>query len=271
MPPGVHAEYERLGWVEGKTVRFEHRSAERPDELPALAGEIVALKPHLVIAFGTPAALAMQRATRRIPVFFILARDPVESGLVASLARPGGNLTGIYNRLFGDKQLQLVKEMVPQAKLVAYPEKINADIARAARSLGLQVRSIPIESEHDLDRFFAELARARADAVVVPPFPWLSKSGVRRIAQEFLKLKMPAVGSDPMFAVSGGLLVYTPKPIPFAQAMQKIDQLLRGANPAEMPVESPTEFTYVLNESTANALGLAIPGSVRIGAHEVIH
>ena len=270
LPPEVHAEYERLGWIEGKNIRFGLRSAARSHELPALAEEIVTLKPDLVFVVGTPAALAMKRATRSIPIYFILAADPVENGLVASLARPGGNLTGVYNRLFDSKQLQLIKEMVPRAKLVVYPQTVTAGVAHAARSLGMEMRSIPIGNEHDIDGFLAELARARADAVVVPPFPWLSESGIRRLAEMFLKLKMPAIGSSRMFAEAGGLLVYTPKPVPLARSVQMTDQILRGANPAEMPVESPTEFTYVVNERTANAFGLTIPVSVRLGAHEVI-
>jgi len=268
--PDVLAEQRRHGWIDGQNVRYERRGFQRPEELPALVAEILAMKPDLVVTYSTPAALAMKQATRTIPVIFNVGIDPVETGLVASLARPGGNLTGFYDGQYDGRKLQLIKEVQPRASLVVYPQKkIDATISDAAQTLGLQVRGIDLVDEHDIERFLVELRHARADAVVVPPLGWLRPTSMVRLAAEFLAAKIPAVGPNQRFADAGGLLAFGPK-YSASRGVAQADQILRGANPADLPVELPTEFNLAVNLKTAKAFGLTVPQSLRLRADQII-
>jgi putative ABC transport system substrate-binding protein len=268
--PQAAEEMRSHGWIEGETIRFERRGAGRRDELPAIAAEIVALKPDLVVTWGMPAALAMKKATSTIPVIFNLGDDPVEAGIVASFARPGGNLTGFYNGRYEGKKLELIKEIQPGTRVVVYPVKaIRADVAHAAQGFGLQARAIDMSGEQDLERFFAELRGTRADAVVLPLLDWLRQPLYARIAAEFLTMKMPALAGGRSFTSAGGLLSFGPKDLA-TRGMRQFDQILRGANPAEIPVESPREFDLVINLNTAKAFGLKVPPPLRLRADELI-
>jgi putative ABC transport system substrate-binding protein len=271
-PPVYSEEWRKHGWIEGQTLKIERRFASRPEQLPAFAAELVALKVDLLSTSGIPATAAAKAATRTIPIMFSVYSDPVEAGLVASLPRPGGNLTGIYYGQYDDKRLQLIKEVQPRAKLVIYlsaSPHLEATIEHSAQALGVRVRGIVCTREEDLDRFFDELRAARADAVVVPFLNWSRADTIVRLASEFLAMKMPAVGLGRNFAKAGGLLSFGPKD-EYARQAARMDQLLRGANPAEMPVELPRLFDLVINMKTATALGLKISQPLEYRADHVI-
>lgn len=268
--PQVAEAFRAYGWNEGQTIEFQRRGGARPEDLAAIARDFAAQRLDVVVAFGTPAARAMQQATRAIPIFFSVAADPVASGLVTSLARPGGNLTGFCEGLYDGKMLELVKEIRPDAALVVYPQALLAhDVITTARTLGIRLRAIAVAGPEDLDAFFIELKRARADAVIIPPHPWIRSHMWQRIANELILLRLPAIGHDRDFVRAGGLMSFSPKPSPRGVAI--IDRLLRGANPADIPVELPTEFDLAINLKTADAIGVAIPISVQMRADKVFH
>jgi putative tryptophan/tyrosine transport system substrate-binding protein len=265
--PAVAEAFRAYGWVEGQNIEFQRRGA-KGTELPAVARELVASRPDLVIAFGTPAARAMQQATRIIPIFFNVGADPVASGLVATLARPGGNLTGFCEGLYDDKMLQLIKEIRPQARLVIYmAARVAPDAVANAQALGMVARGI-VAGPEELNQFFTELRGTRADAVIIPPNPWIRSHMWQRIANDLIALQVPAIGPDRDFVKTGGLMSFGPKPS--HRGVARLDKLLRGASPAEMPVELPTEFDFTLNLKTAAAIGVTIPASVQIRADDVI-
>lgn len=269
-PPELAQAFRAYGWIEGQTIEFERRGAQRPEELSAIAAEFVALGLDLVFANGTLAARAMQQATRTIPIIFYVAVDPVESGLVAHLARPGGNLTGFFEGLYDGRMLQLIKEVQPQARLVIYPvAKVGRDAAAAAQALGLVARGIGIAGPEEFERFFAELRSARGDALVIPPIPWLRSHMWQRIANELIALKLPAIGADRDFVRTGGLMSFGPKWKP-SRSVAQMDKVLRGGNPAEIPVEYPTEFELAVNLKTAAAIGVTVPTTVLLRADDVI-
>jgi putative ABC transport system substrate-binding protein len=193
----------------------------------------------------------------------------VASGLVANLARPGGNLTGFCEGLYDGKMLQLIKEIQPQAKLVIYmAPRVAPDAVATAQALGMVARGIAVSGAEELDHFFTELRGARADAVIIPPHPWLRSHMWQRISNHLIALKLPSIGPDRDFVRTGGLMSFGPKASP--RGLAKLDQLLRGGNPAEMPVELPTEFDFTINLKTAAAIGVTIPESVQIRADDVI-
>ena len=265
--PAVAEAFRAYGWIEGQNIEFQRRGAKGA-ELSGVAREIVALQPDLVITFGTPAARAMQQATQTIPIFFTVGADPVASGLVASLARPGGNLTGFCEGLYDGKMLELIKEIQPQAKLVIYmATRVAPDVVAAAQALGMAARGI-VAGPEGLDQFFTELRAARGDAVVIPPHPWIRSHMWQRIANDLIALKLPAIGPDRDFVKTGGLMSFGPKPS--SRGVARLDKLLRGANPAEMPVELPTEFDFTINLKTAAMISVIIPVSVQLRADDII-
>jgi putative ABC transport system substrate-binding protein len=260
-----------MGWVVGENLVVERRFARRPEELPALAEQLVAWGPDLVVTAGTPATRAMKSATNTIPVMFFVGTDPVESKLVASLNRPGGNLTGMCNGLYEDKKLQLLKEVSPGVRVIAYPEKVLTRIDDAARVLGLTIRAIPIAQEAELPGFFRELRAVHADGVMLPPLTWARQTTIEKFATEFLSMKMPAIGANREFVEAGGLLSFSGKQRSNYDLLAKLfDRLLRGANPADIAVLRPVEFDRVLNEKTASAFGLRISPALRHHFDEVI-
>jgi len=264
-----------LGWIEGKNLKFERRSADRGDQLPSLAAELVRLKVDLILTNGTRAARAAKEASKAIPIVFNLGEDPVANGLVASFPRPGGNLTGFVVGLYDEKTLEVLKEALPALRRVAYPAAAGprerfAPLHAAARALGVEVQGIPVQGPSDLDGFFAAARRAGAGAVLVANIAWF-RPYLKRIGAASVKSRLPAIGYYRQFAEAGGLLSYGPaqfENVPRLAA--QIDKILKGTRPADLPVEQPTKFELVINLKTAKALGLTIPEPFLQRADEVI-
>jgi len=273
-----------LGYVEGRNLVIEYRDAEgKPERLTAGAAELVALNVDVIVAPGTLAALAAKRATATIPIVIPTIGDPVADGLVKSLAQPGGNVTGLSNLtndLIG-KCMQLLKEGVPVATRVAvltHPgsatAKTDKDFATraqaAGRSLGFVVQLIDAGRPVDLDRAFAEMSRWRANALVVMPYATLLQERARIVALA-AKQRLPAVYAYRENVVAGGLMSYgADLADQFRRSAAYVDRILKGAKPADLPVEQPTKFELIINLKTAKALGLTIPQSVLVRADEII-
>ncbi len=265
-----------LGWVEGRNFTLERRNADKRDQLPVLAAELVRLNVDLILTGGTLATLAAKEVTKTIPIVFNLADDPVLSGLVASFARPGGNLTGFALGIYDEKLLEILKEALPRASRVALaapstePGPQAARLNVAARTLGVEVRRIEVRGPKDFDSFFTVAKRQGADAVLVPNIVWF-RPHLERIGVAAAKSPLPAIGYDRQFAVSGGLLAYGPVPLQNVPRLAaQIDKILKGAKPADLPVEQPTKFELVINMKTAKALGLTIPQTLLLRADQVI-
>jgi putative ABC transport system substrate-binding protein len=277
LPPKPFADAMReLGWIEGQHFTLERRNADRRDQLPALAAELVRLKVDLILTGGTPATRAAKEATSTIPIVFSVADDPVGSGLVTSFARPGGNLTGFTLGVYDEKLLEVLKEAVPGATRVAYAapaqetgtraERLNA----AARILGVEIRPIVVRRPEDFDRFFASAKAMASDAMLVPNVAWF-RPHLERIGLAAAKSRLPTIGYDRRFAQSGGLLSYGPAPLQnVPRVAARVHKILNGAKPADLPIEAPTKFEFVINLKTAKALGLTIPPSLLARADEVI-
>ena len=272
-----------LGYVEGRNVAIEYRDAEgKLERLPALGAELVALKVDVIVTGGgTPVALAAKDATRTLPIVFSSATDPVTDGLVTSLARPGGNLTGLSNlapELVG-KCLEQLKEAVPKVGLVAVlwqPGAIGgrtdmlkpADVA--ARALGVRLQFVEAQGPADFDRAFSDMARAHAGALAVLGSA-IFNSERRRLVGLAAKHRLPTVYTSRDFVDAGGLMTYGPNLADsFRRAAAYVDKILKGAKPADLPVEQPTKFELVVNLRTATALGLTIPPSLLQRADQVI-
>ena len=268
------------GWIEGKNISIEYRYAEgRIDRLAELADDLVRLKVEIVVTAAT-GAQAAQKATRTIPIVVAFSGDPVASGLVESLARPGGNLTGMSQMLaeLGGKRLELLREMVPKLSRVAVlwnPEGTGSmrawkELQLPARQLGLQLHSLEVRRSGDLDNAFAEATRSRAGALFVGPDPLLY-ANLRRIAEFAARSRMPSIFHQFEFADAGGLLTYgTDRVDMFRRAATYVDKILKGARPADLPVEQPTKLELVINMKTAKALGLMIPQTILVRADRLI-
>ena len=270
-----------LGYVEGQNIVIEWRSSSgRAERFPDLAAELVLLKTDVIVAGDNPAIAAAQRATKITPIVMVLAMDPVATGFVQSLARPGGNITGL-NTLgpeLSRKTLQLLKEAVPTASRVAVlwdpTEPGRREIAKesedAARALGLQVQLVAARSPDELDRLFATMNRDRLDAVIVHASGMINAHR-QRIAGLATKGRLPTMSPARWFAEAGGLMSYgVSYNAQFRRAAHYVDKILKGARPADLPVEQPTRFEFVINLKTAKALGLTIPQSILLRADQVI-
>jgi putative tryptophan/tyrosine transport system substrate-binding protein len=271
-----------LGYVENKNIAFEYRSADNHlDRLPALAGELVRLNVDVIITTATPATQAAKSATKTIPIVFIqLAVDPVTAGFVSSLARPGGNITGLTNiavELAG-KRLELLKETIPKLSRVALLwEPQNAGSAQAwkesqmpARELGLQLHSLEVSSADQFEGAFNDAIKARSSAVAVTPMV-LASSNRKQIVELAAKTRLPAMYYRDSFVESGGLMSYGADLADhFMRAAIFVDKILKGAKPADLPVEQPTKFELVINLKTAKQIGVTIPQSVLFRADKVI-
>ena len=270
-----------LGWVEGKNINIEYRYAEgRSDRLPDLAADLVRLKVDVIVASVPPDALAAQKATRAIPIVMAVVGDPVAFGLVESLARPGGNITGLseMNYELGGKRLELLKEIVPKLSRAAVlwnPQGAAStlywkEIQLPARELGIQLHSLEIRSANDFDKAFEDATSARAGALVITGDP-LTVRNLKRIADLATKSRLPSIFHVSEFADSGGLVVYgVNRADLFRRAATYVDKILKGAKPGDLPVEQPTKFELVVNLKTAKTLGITIPQSVRFRADRVI-
>ena len=273
-----------LGYVEGRNLVIEYRDAEgKLERLPALAAELVALKVDVVLAGATLAALAAKQATRTIPIVFAAAGDPVTDGLVTSLARPGGNVTGLSflaSELVG-KRLELLTQAVPGVSRVAvlwHPggsgERTEKDMLKeaevAARALGVRLQFFEVRGPADFDRAFSDMTRARAGSLTaIGGILFFNER--RRLVDLAAKNRLPAVYASRDYVDDGGLMAYGPSAADmFRRAATYVDKILKGAKPADLPVEQPTKFELVINLKTAKALGLTIPQSVLVRADEVI-
>ena len=273
-----------LGYVEGRNVVIEYRDAEgKLERLPALAAELVALNVDVIFAPGTQHVFVAKQATKTIPIVFADVADPVARGFVASLARPGGNITGLSNLapdLVG-KGLELLKQAAPGVNHVAFlwqpgglPERAQEDIVKraeaAARALGVRLQFVETRGPEDFDKAFTDMTRARVGAL----FVWGSITYIlerRRLAELAAKNRLPGIYPFGEFVDAGGLMSYAPNVADnFRRAAVYVDKLLKGAKAADLPVEQSTKFELVINVKTANALGLTIPPSLLQRADRVI-
>jgi ABC-type uncharacterized transport system substrate-binding protein len=268
------------GYVEGQNLAIEYRWAEgHYDRLPALAADLVGRKVDLIMANSPPSALAAKSATSTIPIVFRGGADPVGDGLVASLARPGGNLTGVS--IADDltaKRLELLSELVPRARVIALlvnpnsnrAERVIRDVQEAARPKGLQLHVLKARSESEIDTAFASLVQLHAGALVVGADPFLS-SRREQLVMLASRRAVPSSYAWREFAASGGLISYGPSlTSAFRLVGAYAGKVLKGAKPADLPVQQPTTFELVINLKTAKALGLTIPQSILIRADELI-
>jgi putative ABC transport system substrate-binding protein len=286
--PHVHEAFRQglrdLGYVEGRNVVIEYRSAEdKLERLPALAAELVALKVDVIVAGAPPAALAAKQATQTLPIVFAAVADAVTSGLVTSLARPGGNLTGLSflgPELIG-KRLEQLKQAVPGVSRVAVlwqpgalPERTEKDILKeievAARALEVRPQFVEARGPADFDRAFSDMTKARAEALTVWSTPMFVNER-RRLVDLAAKNRLLAVYPWREFVDAGGLMAYGPDLADlFRRAPTYVDRILNGAKPGDLPIEQPTKFELVINLKTAKALGLTIPPSLLQRADQVI-
>ena len=271
-----------LGHVEGKTVTFEYRAAEANYErLPALAAELVGRKVDIILAdSGTPATLAAKNATRTIPIVFMGVADPVGQGIVASLARPGGNVTGmsVQHPESAAKALALLKEVVPSAKRIAILSNptnsslplVIKDMQTAARVLRLETTVVNAGRPDEFDDAFAEIARHRpAGLAILADALFNSESG--RLAALAAKHRLPAIGGMNLYPENGGLMSYGADRLALIRrSADLVDKILKGAKPGDLPVEQPTKFDLIVNLKAAKALGLTIPQSILVRADRVI-
>jgi len=273
-----------LGYVEGRNIVIEYRGAEgRIERFPALAAELVRLKVDLIVAGSTAEALAAKQVTATIPIVVSTMHDPVKDGLVASLARPGGNVTG--STFLGPdlvaKRLELLKEALPGVSRVAalwhrgaHGERTGQDMVKeaesAARRLGVQLQLVTVGAPHDLDGAFSAVTRGRADALIVLPSAMLFGER-RRIVDLAARHRLPAAYNAREYADLGGLMAYGASISELRRrAASYVDKILKGARPADLPVEQPTKWELVINLKTATALNLTIPQPVLARADEVI-
>jgi putative tryptophan/tyrosine transport system substrate-binding protein len=270
-----------LGYVEGKNFVIESRYAEGKEErLPQLAEELVRSGVDVIFAIGPPQALAASKATDKIPIVFVGGGDPVEMGLVKSLARPGGNLTGLtfVTVQLASKRIQLLKEAVPNIKRVAILWNPNNTINKlelneattTAEKLGLSPLPVEIRVLDDIDDGFVAMSHQGADAALVLSSP-LTFPNRPRIVESALRAHMPTLGALREYAEAGVLMSYGPSYADHCRrAATFVDQILKGAKPADLPVQLPTTYELVINLKTAKTLGLTIPHSVLVLADEVI-
>jgi putative ABC transport system substrate-binding protein len=265
------------GYIEGQTVQFEFRSAQgRSELLPALADELVRLKVDVIVAYQTPAATASRNATKTIPIVMAGVGDPVGTGLVASLARPGGNITGASatTNESGAKILEVTRDMLPSLRRVAvlanstdpFTASLLKQVNHGGQVLGITIQPVMVRGAGDFEAAFGDMAKAHADAVLVQP------SLPRKSAAEFaVKHKLPAVAPTNAFAREGGLLSFAADQRDlYGLAARDIDRILKGDKPADLPVEEPTKYLLSINLKTAKALGLTVSPSLLVRADEVI-
>jgi putative ABC transport system substrate-binding protein len=266
-----------LGYIEGETVKFEFRSAVgKTDLLPDLAAGLVRLKPDIIVTWQTPTVRAVKQATDSIPIVMADSGDPVGTGLVATLARPGGNVTGMagVTAELAGKSVEIIREMIPSARRVGalcnasdpFSKPFLEQIQLGGRTVGVEIRAFMLQKGEEFDTVFSQVPGERVDAVIVQP-----SLPTRRAAELALKSRLPAVSVPRWFAEEGGLISYSPKQADlYRQAAAYVDKILKGAKPADLPVEQPTKFELIINLKTAKALGLTIPATLLARADEVI-
>ena len=271
-----------LGWVEGQNIVIDYRYAEgRVDRLPDLAAELVRLKVDLIVSEGTQGVTAARNATETIPIVMITVRDPVGTGLIASLARPGGNVTGMSGSAGLEivaKQLELLKEIVPAIRRVAilsnptnaYHQLAIREVNVAARSLGVELQLLGARGPNEFDGAFAAMAKERVGALLVLSDAIFGYHQTR-LVDLAARSRLPAAYSVRDYVEAGGLMSYGPSLLDsYRQAAAYVDRILKGAKPAELPVEQPSKYELVINLKTAKVLGLTIPPSLLARADEII-
>jgi len=270
-----------LGFVEGQNVSFEPKWANgQVDRLPVLAGELVSLKVDIIVTATGDAALATKRKTSAIPIVFATTPDPVRLGLVTSLARPGGNVTGVtsLSSELSGKRLELLKQTLPRASRIAVlndPENRSSEfilrgVEGVAKSLDVIVQTVEVRGQNDFDAAFSSMRRSHADAAILGVnTPFLAYR--RRIAELAMSQRLPMMTPSREYAEAGALLSYgTDYPAQFRRVAAYVDKILKGAPPGDLPIEQPTKFELVINLKAAKAIGLTIPQSVLGRADEVI-
>jgi putative ABC transport system substrate-binding protein len=272
---------ERLGWVEGRNVHFDYRyGAGVVDRYQAFAKELLVLQPDVVLATTTPAVAALKRESGAISIVFTFVSDPIGSGFITSLARPGGNITGFLNMeaTIASKWLAMLKEIAPQlrrAGFMANPKTTPFDYwlpeaEAAARSLAIELLPSRVESPADVERAIESLASGPNGGLVLPPDTFLT-SAFDLIVALTTRYRLPTVSSASQFVRAGGLMSYGIDSINvIRQAAVYVDRILRGEKPADLPVQAPVKYEPVLNLKTARGLGLTVPGSMLLRADEVI-
>jgi ABC-type uncharacterized transport system substrate-binding protein len=269
-----------LGWIEGRTVEIEYRWAEgRSERFTEIAAEFVRLKVDVIVTYATPPVIAAKEATAVIPIVSAVMGDPVGAGLVASLARPGGNVTGLSNQSadLAGKQVELLREVVPGLRRLAVLANVSNPVSRvemgevqaAAKALGLDVVPLEIRRAEDIAPAF-ETLKGRAQALYVAGDPLMITNRVR-INTLALGARLPTTYNQREYVEAGGLMSYGPNfPDLFRRAGDYVDKILRGTKPADIPVEQPTKFDLVINLTTAKTLGLDVPATLLVRADEVI-
>jgi putative ABC transport system substrate-binding protein len=268
------------GWIDGRNLIIEYRFSQPPDRLPASVADLIALNPDVLVAAAPRATAALKSATATIPIVFVAVFDPVALGLVQSLSRPGGNITGLATSagVTVAKQIEILRELVPGASKIAILANpgnpmqrltLAEEVPSTARHLGVALPIVEATTAEELDTAFASAAAERADAMIVLGDPLTVVHGPRVIALA-AKHSLPAIHLLRQFA-KGGLVVYGPDIADlFRRASSYVDKILKGAKPADLPVEQPTKFELVINMKTAKALGLTVPPSLLVRADEVI-
>ena len=270
-----------LGYQEGQNLELVYRSSDGRDErFPDLASQLVRLNVEVIVTRGTPAALAAKRATQIIPVVMAASGDPVGTGLVSSLGHPGGNVTGLsyLNVEIYAKRVQLLRELLPRLTRLAGLFNMGnpvlplqwKQVEGAARSLGIQPQLFDVRRPEDLPRAFDAAAKERAEALIVA-LDGVTQGNLRLIAELAAKQRLPSIYAAREYVNFGGLITYGPSDLySYQRAATFVDKILKGAKPADLPVEQPTKFELVINLKTAKALGLSIPQSLLVRADEII-
>jgi putative ABC transport system substrate-binding protein len=270
-----------LGYTEGKNITIEYQYAEgKLDRLPKLAMELVRLKVNIIVTTGTESSWAAKNATQTIPIV-MFGTDPVQSGLVTSLARPGGNITGLSasvgSQLFG-KRLELLKEAIPSVQSVFalwdqnMPglEETRKEMEGAARTLGVTLQLQEVKDSNDLDRAFSSIGKGQRRAFMTLRGAF-TRNNLRRIVELAMRNRLPTMGGDTQFVEAGGLMSYGAGSIDaFRRAAYFVDKILKGAKPGDLPIEQPTKFEFIINLKAAKQIGLTIPPNVLARADRVI-
>jgi putative tryptophan/tyrosine transport system substrate-binding protein len=273
-----------LGWNNGRNMRLDARwAAGSVDEMRTLARELVGLQPDVILASSTPVTTALQRETRLIPIVFVLVSDPIAAGFVATLSRPGGNITGFSNFefSFASKWLDLLTELAPgvtHAAAMFNPDTTPGrglfflgQFETAARSLKIEASAAPVRTDAEIEAAIATLARAPGAGLVVFADGFMNVHRVSVIGRAIQKNIPTVAGLPPSFVRSGGLLTYTADPVDiYRRSAAYVDRILRGEKPADLPVQYPVKFTMALNLRTAKTMGIAVPPSILVRADEVI-
>jgi putative ABC transport system substrate-binding protein len=268
-----------LGWVDGQNMTLVVRYAEgRPERIPGLAREIVESRVDVLCGVGTDVAKMFSDVTKTVPTVVSVSEDPVEVGIVGSLNHPGGNMTGVtfVSAELAPKRLEQMKEMLPQASRVAVllnPTHVDLEykeLEAAGRKLGIRLQAVEVRSPEELDAGLRAVAAGKPDALIFVPSRLLNLN-VKRIATFALEQRLPSVSMWGAFTENGGLMTYGPDvPSMIKRSAHHVDKILKGAKPADLPMERPTRFDFILNLKTAKALGLTVPQSLRLRADRVV-